>query len=458
MWTYHPDLLARPVPRYTSYPTAVDFTERVGAADYARALDGIASATSLSLYVHIPYCEQICWYCGCNTGAANRKQRLTDYLTALRSEIAAVARRLGGRGRVQHIAFGGGSPNAIGPVEFVRLLDRLMTVFDCSRPEISIEIDPRNFDAEWALVLASSNVSRVSLGVQTFAPHIQAAIGRVQPLADIENAVMSLRMRGITAINFDLMYGLPGQHIDDLDATLNETIRLAPSRIALFGYAHLPAMIPRQKRIDATGLPDQRERFDQAAFAYEKLTRAGYVAIGFDHFALPDDPLAMAAQAGRVNRNFQGFTHDDATTLLGFGASAISILPDLIVQNEKRAGPYRALVGEGQLPAVRGVVLSDDDRMRSAIISDILCQGRVEIAAAYAQPARKALAEFERRDLVSWHGNTLSLRPHAEPYARLIAAAFDAFRPLLCRDQAGPANMRQYSVAVVPVQRGRVPL
>ena len=233
MWTYHPDLLARPVPRYTSYPTAVEFTERVGAAHYEQALDGMAPATPLSLYIHIPYCEQICWYCGCNTGAANRKQRLTDYLTALRSEIALVARRLGGRGRVQHIAFGGGSPNAIAPVEFVRLLDRIMTVFDCSHPEISIEIDPRNFDAEWALVLASSNVSRVSMGVQTFAPHIQQAIGRVQPLEQIESAVMALRMRGITSINFDLMFGLPGQSVGDLDATLGHAIRLAPSRIAL---------------------------------------------------------------------------------------------------------------------------------------------------------------------------------------------------------------------------------
>ena len=232
MWTYHPDLLARPVPRYTSYPTAMEFAEDVGADYYARALDGIESATPISLYAHIPFCEQICWYCGCNTGAAGRKQRLTDYLVALGSEIAIVAKRLGGRGRVGRIAFGGGSPNAIAPVEFVRLLDRMLTVFDATRPEISIEVDPRGFTSEWALVLAASNVTRVSLGVQTFAPHLQQAIGRVQPLADIERAMAALRLRGIDAINFDLMYGLPGQSVADLDATLDETIRLAPSRIA----------------------------------------------------------------------------------------------------------------------------------------------------------------------------------------------------------------------------------
>jgi oxygen-independent coproporphyrinogen-3 oxidase len=428
MWTYHPDLLAMPVPRYTSYPTAADFVDEVGEGHYARALDGMESATPLSLYVHIPYCEQICWYCGCNTGAANRKHRLTDYLTALRGEIAMVAKRLGGRGRVQHIAFGGGSPNAIAPVDFVRLLDRIMTVFDCSRPEISIEIDPRNFTSDWALVLASSQVSRVSMGVQTFAPHIQAAIGRVQPLEHIEQAVMSLRMRGIDAINFDLMYGLPGQHIDDLDATLDHTIRLAPSRIALFGYAHLPGMIPRQKRIDASDLPDDRERFAQAAFGYQKLTAAGYVAIGFDHFALPGDPLAAAAREGRVNRNFQGFTHDGASTLLGFGASAISILPGLIVQNEKRAGPYRNMISAGQLPATRGVAPGPEDVRRGDIINAILCRGSARLDASILPTARAALAEFERRGLLFWENETLVLKPGSEPYARVIAAQFDGYR------------------------------
>lgn len=428
MWTYHPDLLARPVPRYTSYPTAADFVDDVGAAEYARALDGMASATPLSLYVHIPYCDQICWYCGCNTGAANRKHRLTDYLTALRAEIAMVAKRLGGRGRVQHIAFGGGSPNAITPVDFVRLLDRIMTVFDCSRPEISIEIDPRTFTSEWALVLASSEVTRVSLGVQTFAPHIQAAIGRVQPLEQIEQAMMGLRMRGIDAINFDLMYGLPGQTLHDLNATLDETIRLAPSRIALFGYAHLPAMIPRQRRIDASNLPDDLARFAQAQFGYEKLTQAGYVPIGFDHFALPGDPLAAAARENRVNRNFQGFTHDGASTLLGFGASAISILPGLIVQNEKNAGPYRTLVSAGQLAATRGVAPGPEDVKRGDIINAILCRGRVTLDDDILPTARAALTEFERRGLLFWEDATLVLKPGSEPYARVIAAQFDGYR------------------------------
>lgn len=428
MWTYHPDLLARPVPRYTSYPTAMEFAEEIGAEHYARALDSLESATPVSLYVHIPFCEQICWYCGCNTGASGRKQRLTDYLTALHAEIALVAKRLGGRGRVRRIAFGGGSPNAIAPVEFVRLLDRLLTVFDANRPEVSIEIDPRGFTSEWALVLAASNVTRVSLGVQTFAPHVQQAIGRVQPLDDIEKVMASLRLRKIEAINFDLMYGLPGQSLADLDETLTETVRLAPSRIALFGYAHLPQMLPRQRRIDATNLPDQRLRFEQAELGYRRLTEAGYIPVGFDHFAHPHDPLAVAAREGRVNRNFQGFTEDDAPVLLGFGASAISRFPHLIVQNEKRAGPYRDLLGEGRLAAARGVTLDAEESVRATTIRDLLCNGRAHLANAAAVRNSSTMADFEQRGLIDWQQDELVIRNTGLPYARHIAAQFDQRR------------------------------
>jgi oxygen-independent coproporphyrinogen-3 oxidase len=428
MWSYYPDLLATQVPRYTSYPTAVEFGDDVGADDYAAALDRIESATPVSLYVHIPFCDKICWYCGCNTGAANRTQRLTDYLAALRSEIAMVARRVGGRARVQRIAFGGGSPNAIAPVDFVRLLDRILTVFDVSNPDISIEIDPRGFSADWARVLAASSVKRVSLGVQTFAPQIQQAIGRVQPLADIENAMASLRLRCIDAINFDLMYGLPGQSLVDLDATLTETIRLAPSRVALFGYAHLPAMIPRQRRIDASNLPDHKLRFEQAELGFNRLTAAGYIPIGFDHFALPADPLAIAASEGRVNRNFQGFTDDHAPILLGFGASAISKFPELLVQNEKRAGHYRDLIAEGRLTATRGVSIDAIERERGTIIRDLLCSGRARIHMPMSEATHIAMAALEGRGLIGWEADNLIIRDCGRPYARHVAAQFDRIR------------------------------
>jgi len=434
MWSYHSDLLARPVPRYTSYPTAMEFADDVGAEAYNRALDAVGAGTPISLYVHIPFCEQICWYCGCNTGAAGRKHRLADYLAALQSEISLVAKRLGGRGRVQRIAFGGGSPNAIAPVELVRLLDLLLTLFDAHHPEISIELDPRGFSAEWALVLAAAHVTRVSLGVQTFAPHIQQAIGRIQPLSHIERVVAGLRLRDINAINFDLMYGLPGQTLADLDDTLEETIRLAPSRISLFGYAHLPHMIPRQRQIDASNLPDHKLRFEQAWRGYERLTEAGYVPVGFDHFALPSDPLADAARDGRVSRNFQGFTEDDSPVLIGMGASAISRFPDLIVQNEKRAGVYRDLIAAGQLTPVRGVAIDADDRERRRIIRELLCQGNACLEAGWLRSAHTALAAFERLHILRWDDDRLVVEDDGLPYARLIAAQFDRHRGAILRD------------------------
>lgn len=439
MWSYHPDLLTRPVPRYTSYPTAMEFSDDIGADAYGQALDAVEAATPLSLYVHIPFCEQICWYCGCNTGAAGRKHRLADYLAALQSEIALVTKRLGGRGRVQRIAFGGGSPNAIAPVELVRLLDLLLTLFDAHRPEISIELDPRGFSAEWALVLAAARVTRVSLGVQTFAPHIQQAIGRIQPLSHIERVVAGLRLRDIDAINFDLMYGLPGQTLADLNETLDETIRLAPSRIALFGYAHLPNMIPRQRRIDAKDLPDARLRFEQAERGFERLTQAGYVPVGFDHFALPGDSLAVAAAEGSVNRNFQGFTDDDAAVLIGFGASAISRFPDLIVQNEKRAGHYRDVIAEDRLAAVRGVYSGSEQQRRAGHIRDLLCRGRTLLDAGDQMIVREALGEYERRGLIEWDEADLVICDRGLPYVRHVAAEFDRLRGSL--DRARFANV-----------------
>lgn len=427
-WPYFPELLAKPVPRYTSFPTAVEFHDGITAADYARALDAIEAATPISLYIHIPYCDQICWYCGCNTGAANKTKRLTSYLQALEGELAMVAKRLGGRGSVRHIAFGGGSPNAIAPVDFVRLLDRILTLFEVQKPTISVEIDPRGFDAQWALVLAASSVTRVSMGVQTFADHVQAAIGRVQPTAMIEQAVSMLHMRGINAINFDLMYGLPDQSMDDLAETLETAIAMKPSRIALFGYAHLPSAIPRQRRIDASNLPDASTRFAMASLGYQMLTQEGYRAVGFDHFVLPNDPLARAADAGTVHRNFQGFTEDVAPVLLGFGASAITVTPDIFVQNLKNAGEYRTALSVGTLPVERGVVLTAADQRTRSLINGLLCQGTATLTDTEFTAMAAALDVFTARGLIAWSGYTMTLTPEARPYARTIAAQFDPYR------------------------------
>jgi len=428
-WSYHPDLLARPVPRYTSYPTAAEFHDRISGEDMADALDRVVPDTAVSLYVHIPYCHQICWYCGCNTGAANRAQRLDAYLDRLEEEVDLIAARLDGRGRIGMLAFGGGSPNAIAPERFERLVARLRDRFAIHNAILSVEIDPRGFASDWAAALQRTGVTRASLGVQTFSPAIQAAIGRIQPRDDIARTVALLRDAGVTSLNFDLMYGLPGQDLDALAHTIGESVTLGADRIALFGYAHVPHLIPRQRQIDASNLPDAAARFAQAEAGYALLTKAGYQPIGFDHFALPGDALAIAARDGTLRRNFQGFTEDDAEILIGIGATAISAFPDRILQNEKNTGRYHLLVGAGRFATTRGLHRSAVDRDRGAAIEALLTRGTAKLPAGMdIAEIGDRVAPFVTRGLARWDGRSLVLDDGALPYARSIAAAFDLYR------------------------------
>lgn len=431
MWPYHPELLGVPVPRYTSFPTAAEFHDGVGARDLEAAL--AEAGGDVSLYIHIPFCEAICWYCGCNTGRAHRRQRLASYLDALYQEIALVGGRLPASARVRRIAFGGGSPNAIIPTDFVRLMLALTQAFRLENPVISIELDPRTFDESWTTTLAGVGVSRASLGVQTLAPEVQRAIGRVQPLELIEKCTRLLREAGVTSLNFDLMYGLPGQDLAVLEATLAQAETLGADRVALFGYAHVPHLIARQRRIDGAALPDQAERFAMAAFGHDWLTGRGFAPIGFDHFARPGDPLAEAAHSGRLRRNFQGFTDDAAPALIGLGASAISSFPRLLVQNEKNAGRYRMMLSRDRLPAARGIRRSGEDRLRGAAIEQLLCRGRARIDARLRGEAQAGLAPFLRAGLASWVGEDLLITPDGLPYARTVAALFDPYRKRTAR-------------------------
>lgn len=426
VWAYHPELLETPVPRYTSFPTAAEFGAGIGPDDQAAALAG--STGPVSLYLHIPFCEKICWYCGCNTGAANKTQRLASYLQALHRDIAINGSRLGHGAAVRRIAFGGGSPNAISPTDFVRLIDALTLHMPLDNPEWSIELDPRTLTPEWGQVLGWVGVHYASLGVQTFDPALQAAIGRIQPDAEITRAVNLLRGNGVSSLNFDLMYGLPGQTLSELDATLERTIELGADRIALFGYAHVPHMLPRQRRIDGSALPDQAKRFAMAEFGYRMLTGAGYVPIGFDHFAKPSDPMARAAEQGSLRRNFQGFTDDPAETLVGLGASAIGCFPDLLIQNEKNAGRYRMLLSQDRLPGALGVRRTADDRRRGSVIEALLCQGKAKLDSELAGEVEPRLEPFAARGLVSLEDGELTIAPGGLPYARTIAALFDPYR------------------------------
>lgn len=426
MWNYHPDLLERPVPRYTSFPTAAEFGSEVGPGDLETAL--LAAEGDVSLYLHIPFCEKICWYCGCNTAANNKAQRLSSYLDALHREIAITGVRLEYSVAVRRIAFGGGSPNAISPTDFVRLIDALTLHMPLEDPDWSIELDPRTLSQEWGQVLGWVGVRYASLGAQTFDPELQRAIGRIQPDVELAKATDLLRRNGISSLNFDLMYGLPGQSLGQLEATLARTVELGADRIALFGYAHVPHLLPRQRRIDASHLPDQASRFAMALLGYQYLTAAGYVPVGFDHFAKPTDPMARAVAEQRLRRNFQGFTDDQATTLIGLGASAIGSFPDLLVQNEKNAGRYRMLLSQDRLSATLGIRRSADDRRRGAVIAALLCQGEARMDADLQAEVAIALNPFVERGLAVRDGDLLRIEPQGLPYARTIAALFDPYR------------------------------
>lgn len=430
MWTHHPALLATPVPRYTSYPTAADFGP-LPPGTLEAAIAGAAG--DVSLYLHIPFCGTICHYCGCNTGAAGKRARVELYLEALHQEIAIIGELLPPGTRVRRVAFGGGSPNAILPHEFLALVTSLHAHIPLFAAEWSVELDPRTLTEEWGPVLAETGFSRASLGVQTFAHHCQKAIGREQSLTMICRSVDLLRWAGITSLNFDLMYGLPHQSDADLEDSIETTVKLGADRVAVFGYAHVPHLVPRQTLIPREALPGAAARFMMASLAHERLTASGYEAVGFDHFALPGDPMARAMNAGRLRRNFQGFTDDPSDVLIGLGASAISGFPGLLAQNTKHNGRYRQLAGEGRLSADHGIVRSAEDRLRGGVIEALLCRGEAQLAPALLTEVREGIAPFCDKGLAELSGDRLTILPEGLPYARVIASLFDAYRKITQR-------------------------
>ncbi len=425
MWPYFPELLETPVPRYTSYPTAADFGELPSQA----LSEQIAKASGeISLYLHIPFCEKICFYCGCNTGAASRRQRVESYLAALHTEMETVASLLPRDVSVRRIAFGGGSPNAIEPREFIDLVDSLHRNFTLSRTEWSIELDPRSMTSLWGEAIAEAGITRASMGVQTFAAHCQKAIGREQSDALICRSIDWLRSAGVTSMNFDLMYGLPSQSQEDLADSLAYSSLLGADRIAVFGYAHVPHIVPRQKMIPTDALPDRKTRFAMADQAFEFLTGDGYEAVGFDHFALPQEPLAVSAREGTLRRNFQGFIDDQSDILIGFGASAISGFPDLIAQNEKNNGRYRMMSSQGLLTASHGIKRDAEDKLRAQIIEQLLCSGTATLPPCLRAKMVEDLRPFEERGLAQIEGVDLAITDDGLPYSRVIASLFDRYR------------------------------
>lgn len=430
---------ARTVPRYTSYPTAPHFSGGVGHRDYAGWLAALDPAEPVSLYLHVPYCRAICHYCGCHTKAARRDDPVIDYAEQLVAEIHLVAEAIGSGTRlpVAHIHWGGGTPSLLPADSFLAVSAALKERFEwLATMEHAIELDPRTVTPALAETLRAAGITRASLGVQDFDAKVQKAIGRVQPYETVEAAVAALRGVGIEAINFDLMYGLPHQTAETIRETVALATALAPSRIALFGYAHVPWFKKHQRLIDEASLPGATERLRLEAVARDALAARGFRSIGLDHFALPDDDMARAEAAGVLRRNFQGYTTDTADTLIGFGASSIGRMPQGFVQNDPDVGRWGRAIAAGRLPVVKGKALDADDRLRGAIIERLMCDYRVDLTALTAAfgttpdavaDGLDALDELVRDGLVTRDGTKIAITEAGRPFVRLAAAAFDAY-------------------------------
>jgi oxygen-independent coproporphyrinogen-3 oxidase len=427
----------RRVPRYTSYPTAPQLSPRVTAATYRSWLGGLDPALPLSLYFHIPFCDSLCWFCGCHTKVVRRYAPIAAYLEDLLRELDRVADLLPGRHKVCHVHLGGGTPTILEPADMERLFERLRARFELlPEADIAIENDPREFNQDLVETMVRVGVSRASLGLQDVNPQVQKAVNRVQSMDETKRVAQALRGAGIASINIDLMYGLPYQTVARVLTTIEAVLDLAPDRICLFGYAHVPWMKPHQRLIDEAGLPDSEERFAQYMAATKRLEEAGYLWIGLDHFARPEDALAIAARDKTLHRNFQGYTTDDAPVRLGFGPSAIGMLPQGFVQNETPMHAYRAALDDGVLPIARGLALTEDDRLRGAAIEQLMCFLEVDLG----ETARRfgadpgvfaaevaALEEMAADGLVEIAGWTLRVTEVGRPFLRSVCAAFDAY-------------------------------
>lgn len=425
--------LAKPLPRYTSYPTANHFSDKVTVERYADWLADIPSGNALSAYVHIPFCQELCWYCGCSTKAVRRYAPISDYLTPLIAEISNVASNLSVRHKVTHLHWGGGSPNMLSPVDIRRLATEIRKHLDLSDDaEFAVEVDPRGVTEDIVTAFADAGVTRVSVGVQDFNYQVQKAINRLQSFDVTKKAIDLFRRHGITAINIDLVYGLPDQTRRSVDETIRQVLALEPDRIAIFGYAHLPARIKHQRLIDAAKLPDAVERFGQSSRLTRVLESEGYVRIGLDHFARANDRLAL----GRVNRNFQGYTTDAADTLLGFGASAIGSLPQGYVQNTVPVAQYAELIAEHGMATKRGFELTNDDRARRFAIERLMCDFSLPLTdierrfgktgTAILEEAG-ALLDADDDHLVEKTEAGIRVTERGRPFVRAIAACFDRY-------------------------------
>ncbi|RYE88331.1 MAG: oxygen-independent coproporphyrinogen III oxidase [Hyphomicrobiales bacterium] len=428
---------SKPVPRYTSYPTAPHFHAGITSQTYLGWLADLPPSTPISLYVHVPFCDRLCWFCGCHTKQVLRYDPIAAYLKSVHREIETVARALAGRGHVVALHLGGGSPSMLKPDDLNALATAARELFvTAPQVEFSIEIDPNDMTEDRYDAFAAAGVTRISVGVQDFDPKVQTAINRIQTVEQTRAVVEGMRSRGVTSTNLDILYGLPHQTIATVERTVDLALAMRPDRIALFGYAHVPWMKTHQKMIDEAALPGVTERYHQSQAAAARIVAAGYQAIGIDHFALPGDSLAVAARDGKLHRNFQGYTTDRAPALIGFGASAISSLPQGYLQNVTATGEYlRGIAAEG-VAIARGFAFDDEDRLRGWVIERLMCDFAVPVAeltdrfGAAADPVLQEMrysALCDGDDLVAFDGAHFSVTERGKPFIRSIASTFDTY-------------------------------
>lgn len=442
------DLIARydvQGPRYTSYPTAVQFTEAFGEQDYlaaARATNDDPIPRPLSLYVHIPFCASPCFYCACNRVITRDPQRAEQYLQRLYREIELQATLFDPDRTVEQLHLGGGTPTFLSAAQLAELmgyLDRAFNLCDGENREFSIEIDPRTVYEETFATLAGLGFNRVSFGIQDFDPSVQRAVNRLQSVEDTRLCIDGARRYGFRSVSVDLIYGLPLQTPAGFADTLDTVIDMRPDRIAVYGYAHLPRLFKAQRQINESDLPSPAGKLDLLRLAIERLSAAGYVYIGMDHFALPDDALAVAQRHGSLQRNFQGYSTHAECDLVGLGMSAIGNVGDVYAQNARLLPDYYRALDGGHLPIVRGVKLNSDDRLRREVIQRVMCDGALDFAAIesrfgivferYFAAEIRRLRALEADGLVSLTPTGLTVTPVGRLLLRIVAMVFDAYLP-----------------------------
>ncbi|GGC23315.1 coproporphyrinogen III oxidase, anaerobic 1 [Marivita lacus] len=426
------------VPRYTSYPTAAVFTSQTGSAFQRQTLETLDPHTPVSVYVHIPFCERLCWFCACHTQGTRTLSPVESYIETLEAELALMRATIPSGLSMGRLHWGGGTPTILPPHLIHRLARGISAVFPRHEVfEFSVEIDPTMVDRAKIDALAAEGMTRASIGIQDFDPQVQAAIGREQPFDVTKGCVDDLRAAGITSLNTDLVYGLPHQTDDRIEDTISKVLGFAPDRVALFGYAHVPWVSKRQKLIDESALPDDMARYKMATLAASRFGDAGLTPIGIDHFARPGDTLDTAFQTGQLRRNFQGYTADTCQTLIGLGASSISRFPAGYVQNAPATAAYIQRIGAGDFAGSRGYILSEEDTLRARAIELLMCNFQLDLSALQDEcgprvqalrPVLEAIADMFGR-FVTWDNQRLDIIPQGRSLTRMIAATFDQHVP-----------------------------